>query len=125
MENQNNKYDLDIIKQWVEYNEKHGYDFKAANKEIENKGAERLKELTETGKTTWTLPETANYVQQVPDSHRYTLYGLKFHLTLLRDQISVMGTDKQCRQIVNEHINELLIGIENAVKAGEELTKLI
>lgn len=65
-------------------------------------------------------PASANYMQVVPDSHRYTVYGLKTELQFLLGRLMI---NEQLAEA--EIVKHMIIGLENSTKAGEEITKLI
>lgn len=63
---------------------------------------------------------TANFLQVVEGSHRWTLYGLQQELIMLRSHIEHTYDVKMLQDV--DHI---LKGLQNAIDAGEDVTKLI
>jgi hypothetical protein len=57
-----------------------------------------------------------NYYHVIPNSHRFTLYGLKIELELLNENASD-------EDFIREKVSYILTGISNSMKAGEEILK--
>lgn len=65
-----------------------------------------------------TIP--ANYLHLIPDSHRYTLYGLQQELKYIEET----AVFNKWWPIVHS-VREILIGIENSIKAGTDQSTVI
>lgn len=59
------------------------------------------------------------YMQTIPNSHRYTLYGLQQELTRLTWQLKGTSETKTILAVI-EHI---LIGIKNSIDNNEEIMR--
>lgn len=126
-------YDEEILKMWVEQNS--DIDFKKLNDDNEKRSLETLKELQEKGKIMWAMPipgsatvtiefenlRSANYYQEVSNSYRFTLHGLRAELINLRALIDV----NESKDKYIEAIDHLLKGLQNSIDAGEDITKII
>lgn len=64
---------------------------------------------------------STNYIQVVPGSHRYTLYGLEQELKRLMNLLIIQEQSQGAIDIVED----ILKGIENSIAAGTDKTTLI
>lgn len=130
MENKDSKYDTDIINQWLKHHERNDIDFKKLNEDIEKKGQDRMKELIETGKTTWTIPESVNYMQVVPDSQYIEdLTQILMQLAYLKNRADKKEYNEGLKgyemriTTIQEDIDHLLVAVQNSINQGYKMVK--
>jgi len=62
-------------------------------------------------------PTNANFMQVVPDSHRFTLYGLKLEV----ESLLKFSTENEMPPIIKNGLNYILIGLKNSQREDIEM----
>ena len=63
--------------------------------------------------------DTANFMQVVPNSHRFTLYGLKIEIDKLKTIMDSDIPDKE--KLIKEKLEYLSVGINNSQREDIEM----
>lgn len=70
-----------------------------------------------------TLP-TGFYFQTIPNSHTFTLYGIKSIVLHMKDICeNIRLSEKSKLRIIESNINYLLVGIENLLDKSYKITQ--